>query len=68
MLFINMHILKFKRQLMFAFFTVVNLLSGSFRKQKFSQWVQKTMISDLWLVDFDPFCVFLCFKVCCLLS
>ena len=23
------------------------------------------MVSDLWLVDFDLFCVFLCFKVCC---
>ena len=21
------------------------------------------MVSDLWLEDFDPFCVFLCFKV-----
>ena len=21
------------------------------------------MDDDLWLVDFDPFCVFLCFKV-----
>ena len=21
------------------------------------------MVCDLWLVDFDPFCVFLCFKV-----
>ena len=20
---------------------------------------------DLWLVDFDPFCVFLCMKICC---
>ena len=24
------------------------------------------MVCDLWLVDFDPFCVFLCFKVRCL--
>ena len=28
--------------------------------------VQKVMVCDLWLVDFDPFCVFLCFKVRCL--
>ena len=26
---------------------------------------QKVIIRDLWLVDFDPFCVFLCFKVRC---
>ena len=24
---------------------------------------QKVVVCDLWLVDFDPFCVFLCFKV-----
>ena len=24
---------------------------------------QKVVVRDLWLVDFDPFCVFLCFKV-----
>ena len=26
---------------------------------------QKVVVCDLWLVDFDPFCVFLCFKVSC---
>ena len=26
---------------------------------------QKVVVCDLWLVDFDPFCVFLCFKVLC---
>ena len=26
---------------------------------------QKVVVRDLWLVDFDPFCVFLCFKVRC---
>ena len=26
---------------------------------------QKVVFCDLWLVDFDPFCVFLCFKVRC---
>ena len=26
------------------------------------QRVQKVIVCDLWLVDFDPFCVFLCFK------
>ena len=28
--------------------------------------VQRVMVCDLWMVDFDPICVFLCFKVCCL--
>ena len=26
---------------------------------------RKAVVCDLWLVDFDPFCVFLCFMVCC---
>ena len=26
---------------------------------------QKVLVCDLWLVDFDTFCVFLCFKVSC---
>ena len=26
---------------------------------------RKAVVCDLWLVDFDPFCVFLCFKVSC---
>ena len=26
---------------------------------------QKVVVCDLWLVDFDPFCVSLCFKVSC---
>ena len=30
--------------------------------------VQKVMVCDLWLVDFDLFCLFLCFKVHCLWS
>ena len=29
------------------------------------QRVQKVMVCDLWLVDFNPFCAFLCFKVRC---
>ena len=29
---------------------------------------QKVVVYDLWLVNFDPFCVFLCFKVRCLVS
>ena len=26
---------------------------------------QKIVVCDLWLVDFDPFCLFLCFKLSC---
>ena len=63
-LFMNTRTLKFKNQLKFAFFAVVNHLNGPLGKQKF----QKVKICDLWLVDFDPFCVFLCFKVHCLWS
>ena len=59
-------ILKFKSQLMFAFFAAVNHISRPLRKQKFTP----TGSNDhgLWLADFDPFCVFPCFKVCCLWS
>ena len=40
---------------MFAFFAVVNHLSRPLRKQKFTllQRVQKVMVCDLRLVDFD---------------
>ena len=41
----------------FAFSPFVHL-SEPLRKQK-------VVVRDLWLVDFDPFCVFLCFKVRC---
>ena len=48
-----------KRLWIFGFFCDVNQnLKASLRKKTF-------MACDLWLVDFDPFCVFLCFKVCC---
>ena len=67
-LFINMQIVKFKSQLMFVFFTAINHLSGPLRKQKFTSTVSKGHGLWLWLVDFDPFCVFLCFKVHCLWS
>ena len=26
---------------------------------------QKVVVCDLWLADFDPFCLFLCFKLSC---
>ena len=40
-LLINTQILKFKSQLMFAFFAAVNHLSGLLRKQKFTLTVSK---------------------------
>ena len=67
-LFTNMRILKFNSQLTITFFAAVNHLNGPLRKQNFSLRVQKVKVCDLWLVDFDPFCVFLCFKVRCLWS
>ena len=46
-----------------AFFAAVNLLSGPLRKQKFALTGSKGHVSHLWLVNFDPFCLFLFFKV-----
>ena len=43
-----------------------NHLSGPLRKRKFTSTGSKDHC--LWLVDFDPFCEFLCFKVRCLWS
>ena len=40
-----------------------NHLSGPLRKQKFTSRVQKVIVCDFLLVDFDPFWEFLCFKV-----
>ena len=67
-LFKNTWILKFKSQLTIAFFTAVNHLNGPLRKQNFTLTSSKDQVCDLWLVDFNPFCVFLCFKVLCLWS
>ena len=58
-LFTNMRILKFRSQPTIAFFAAVSHLIGPLRKQNFTSRVQKVMV-------FDPFCVFLCFKVRCL--
>ena len=57
----NMRILKFKSQLTIAFFITVNHLNGSLRKQNFTLTGSKG--HGLWFVNFDPFCVFLRFKV-----
>ena len=65
-LFTNMQILKFKRRMTIAFFAAVNHLNGPLGTLPWR--VQKVKVCDLWLVDFDPFCVFLCFKVRCLWS
>ena len=43
-----------------------NHLSGPLRKRKFTSTGPK--VYCLWLVDFDPFCELLCFKVRCLWS
>ena len=58
-LFTNMRILEFRTQPTIAFFAAVNHLNGPVSKQNFTSRVQKVMV-------FDPFCVFLCFKVRCL--
>ena len=54
----NMRTLKFKSQLTFAYFAAVSHLNGPLRKQNFTKRIQKVMVWDLWLMDFDPFCVF----------
>ena len=63
---INTGTLKFKRQLKFLLLTAVNHLSWPLKKENFASMSSK--VHGLWLVDFDPFCVFLCFRVCCLWS
>ena len=60
--------LKFKSQLVITFFAAINYLSGPLRKQNFTSTGSKGHVWDLPLVDFDPFWVFLCFKVRCLWS
>ena len=44
------------------------ILADLLGNESFLQRVQKVIVCDLWLVDFDPFCEFLCFKVRCLWS
>ena len=58
--------MKLKSQLTITFFVAVNHLSGPLRKQNFTSTGSKGHVWNLALVDFDPFCVFLCFKVRCL--
>ena len=47
----------------FCVFAAVNHLSGPLRTGT-EDYLNEFKRS--WFVDFDPFCVFLCFKVCCL--
>ena len=49
-----------KRLWIFGLFCDVNQNLKAPLKKK------QLMVCDLWLVDFDPFCVFLCFKVRCI--
>ena len=44
------------------------ILADLLGNESFLQRVQKVIVYDLWLVDFDPFLLFLCFKVRCLWS
>ena len=44
------------------------ILADLLGKRTLHKQVQKVMVCDLWLVDFDPFCGFLCCKICCLWS
>ena len=44
------------------------ILTDLLGKESLLQRVQKVIVCDLWLVDFDPFCEFLCLKVRCLWS
>ena len=44
------------------------ILADLLGNESFLQRVQKVIVWDLWLVDFDPFCEFVFFKVRCLWS
>ena len=59
--FKNMQILKFKSQQTFAFFTAINHFSWPLRTQNLTS----SKGHGLWLVVFDPLCVFLWFKAHC---
>ena len=63
----NSEVQKPTDSLLVVFFAAVNHLSRRLRKNNFTdKRVQNVMICDLFLVDLDPFCVFVCFMVCCL--
>ena len=56
----------FSQQTDVCIFHCCNHFRGPVRKQKFTSTGSKGHVCDLWLVNFDLFCVFLCFKVRCL--
>ena len=46
-----------------SFFTAINHFSRPLRKHEFTSMASKGHIHGLLLVDFDPFCFFLFFRV-----
>ena len=52
-----------QRLLQNTFLAAVNHLDGPLRKQEFALTGPKGLFCQLCLVDFDPFCLFLFFKV-----
>ena len=56
-LFKNTRTLKFKSQPRFGFLLPSIILIFLLGNSTFLKRVQKVMVCDLWLVDFDPFCV-----------
>ena len=56
-LFKNTRTLKFKTQPRFGFLLPSIILIFLLGIRTFLKRVQKVMVCDLWLVDFDPFCV-----------
>ena len=65
--FVALRVLQNKKNL--KFFCCVIYLSRPLRKHMFNlcylEGFQMVMVCVLWLVLFDPFILFLCFKVCC---
>ena len=68
-LFKNTWILKLKKPAAVLRFSLLSIISADLLGNRILLWrVQKVTVCDLWLANFDPFCVFLCFKVRCLWS
>ena len=68
-LFKNTWILKLKKPAAVLLFSLLSIISADLLGNRILLWrVQKVTVCDLWLANFDPFSVFLCFKVRCLWS
>ena len=68
-LFKNTWILKLKKPAAVLRFSLLSIISADLLGNRILLWrVQKVTVCDLWLANFDPFSVFLCFKVRCLWS